>query len=197
MASVPTAYTVGHSNHTLEHFLQLLNDASIDVVVDVRSFPYSRFAPQFNRDGLAAALVHAGIKYVFMGAELGGRPDGDEFYDESDHILYGRVAESELFQDGLARVEDGLDRFRVALMCSEEDPEGCHRRLLVTRVLGDHGVRVVHLRGDGRAQAEEEVGGRAGSANAQIGLFDEGGDDAWRSIRSVSRRRAPASSSAS
>lgn len=189
-------YTVGHSNHSLEHFLGLLDSAGIEAVVDVRSFPFSRHASQFNREGLSAALALIGVKYVFMGAELGGRPDGEEFYDDDDHVLYGRVAESDLFREGIARLEDGLDRYRVALMCSEEDPTGCHRHLLVTRVLAERGVEVVHLRGDARLQSEEELRERAGSAHEQIGLFD-GDGDAWRSIRSVSRRRAPASSSAS
>lgn len=190
-------YTVGHSNHSLEHFLALVAEARIEVIVDVRSFPFSRHAPQFNREGLSAALARAGVRYVFMGEELGGRPDGDEFYDDDAHVLYGRVAESDLFQEGLDRLEEGIDRYRVALMCSEEDPTGCHRHLLVTRVLAERGVEVVHLRGDSRTQSEQELRARAGSAHEQIGLFDGDEGDAWRSIRSVSRRRAPASSSAS
>lgn len=190
-------YTVGHSNHSLEHFLGLLDSAGIEAVVDVRSFPFSRYAPQFNREGLSAALALSGVKYVFMGAELGGRPDGDEFYDEDDHVLYGHVAESDFFREGIDRIEEGLGRYRIALMCSEEDPTGCHRHLLVTRVLAERGVEVVHLRGDARTQSEQELRGRAGSAHEQIGLFDGDEGDAWRSIRSVSRRRAPASSSTS
>jgi uncharacterized protein (DUF488 family) len=194
---VTTIYTVGHSNHPLEHYLGLLDSAGIEVVVDVRSFPFSRHAPQFNREGLSAALARNGVKYVFLGAELGGRPDGDEFYDDDDHVLYGRVAQSDFFREGIARLEDGLGRYRVALMCSEEDPSGCHRHLLVTRVLAQRGVQVIHVRGDARTESEEELRDREGSAHEQIGLFvgDEG--DAWRSIRSVSRRRAPASSSIS
>lgn len=190
-------YTVGHSNHSLEHFLGLLKDADIEVIVDVRSFPFSRHAPQFNREGLSAALARTGVKYVFMGEELGGRPDGDEFYDDDDHVLYGRVAESDLYQEGIDRLEKGLDRYRVALMCSEEDPTGCHRHLLVTRVLAERGVEVIHLRGDARTQSEEELRTRAGSAHEQIGLFDGEEGDAWRSIRSVSRKRARVSSSIS
>jgi uncharacterized protein (DUF488 family) len=192
-----TIYTVGHSNHSLERFLALLNQAGIQVIVDVRSFPFSRYAPQFNREALSAALTLHGIKYLFMGAELGGRPDGDEFYDDDDHVLYGRVAESDLFREGVDRLQEGLGRYRVALMCSEEDPTGCHRHLLVTRVLAERGVQVVHVRGDARTQSEKELRDRAGSAHEQIGLFDGDGGDAWRSIRSVSRRRAPASSSIS
>lgn len=112
--------TVGHSNHSFERFLELLEEQGVEVLVDVRSNPYSRFASQFNRDPLAEAVKRAGIKYVFLGRELGGRPDGDEFYDDDGHVLYGRVSRSPLFLAGIDRLERGLGQHRVAIMCSEE-----------------------------------------------------------------------------
>ena len=96
-----TLYAVGHSNHTLEQFLDLVRSAGVEALVDVRSHPHSRFAPQFNREHLAIAVGAADIKYVFLGRELGGRPDGDEYYDDEGHVLYGRVARSALFGDGI------------------------------------------------------------------------------------------------
>jgi uncharacterized protein (DUF488 family) len=197
ISNVPTLYTVGHSNHSLEHFLELLRSLGIEVVVDVRSFPFSRYAPQFNQEGLNAALERSNMTYLFMGSELGGRPHGDEFYDEDDHVLYARVARENSFRRGIQRVADGLDRYKVALMCSEEDPTGCHRRLLVARVLSERGVRILHIRGDAVVETEEEVRSRERSADEQIGLFDDEEEKAWRSIRSVSRRRAPENSSRS
>jgi uncharacterized protein (DUF488 family) len=187
-----TVFTVGHSNHSLELFVSLLSAHEIDAVVDVRSQPYSRFAAQFNREALAAALDDHGIKYVFLGRELGGRPDGDEYYDDEGHVLYGRVAASPLFQAAVLRLENGLSRYRLALMCSEEDPTNCHRRLLVTRVLNDRGVEVVHVRGDGRVQRERDLSG-----GPQGDIFNGFEETAWRSTRSVSPRRAPLSSSTS
>ena len=192
-----TLLTIGHSNHSLEHFLGLLDEATVDVVVDVRSWPASRFAPHFNREPLEAALTRQGTKYLFLGLELGGRPDDDDCYDDEDHVLYGRVAETDLFRSGVERIRDGLDRYRVAIMCSEEDPSGCHRRLLVGRVLVEAGIAVDHIRGDGRIESEQELRSREGTAHVQVGLFDEGQGDEWRSIRSVSRRRAHDSSSIS
>jgi uncharacterized protein (DUF488 family) len=184
--------TVGHSNHPLERFLELLEEQYIEVLVDVRSNPYSRFASQFNRDPLAEAVKRAGIKYVFLGRELGGRPDGDEFYDDDGHVLYGRVSQSPLFLSGIERLKRGLRQHRVAITCSEEDPTDCHRRLLVTRVLLDEGVVVRHVRGDGRVQGDAELGGFG-----QGDLFNGFEEAAWRSTRSVSPRSAPISSSAS
>lgn len=192
-----TLLTIGHSNHSFEHFLDLLEMSGVEVVVDVRSYPASKFAPQFNRQPLGAALTNQGIKYLFLGHELGGRPDDEECYDDEDHVLYGKVAESELFRSGLERLRDGLDGYRVAIMCSEEDPSGCHRRLLVSRVLADEGVAIDHVRGDGRIESEQELRAREGTAHVQVTLFGEGEADVWRSIRSVSRRRVRESSSIS
>ena len=92
-----------------------------------------------------------------MGRELGGRPAGAEFYDQEGHVLYSRVAESSLFLEGLERLQEGLREFRLALLCSEENPAACHRRLLVGRVLAERGVAIDHIRGDGRLQSEAEL----------------------------------------
>jgi len=184
-------YSIGHSNHALERFLELLRQHRIEVLVDARSLPYSKFAPHFDVHSLKQAVIGAGIKYLFMGKELGGRPDGDEFYDAEGHVLYWRVAESHLFLDGIARLENGITKYRVALMCSEENPSACHRRLLVGRVLTTHGIQLEHIRGDGSIQTEAELEAeeRRGCAEGQIGFFDEPHQEkAWRSIQSVLQR---------
>lgn len=187
-----TVFSVGHSNNTIDHFVELLRVPAVDVVIDIRSHPYSRFAPHFNREPLKETLMRAGVRYGFLGRELGGRPNGDEFYDEEGHVLYGRVAQSEPFLGGIARLEAGVAKYRVAIMCSEENPTDCHRRLLVTRVLSDRGISVVHLRGDGTLQPESALGGLA-----QGDIFNGFEEKAWRSIRSASRRSPPINSSAS
>lgn len=184
-------YSIGHSNHELAQFLALLRAHDIEVVADVRSSPWSRFAPQYNREPLERSFASAGIQYVFLGAELGGRPDGDEFYDDEGHVLYGAVAETTLFQRGIERLETEAVVRTVAMMCSEEDPTECHRRLLVTRVLRDRGVRVEHVRGRGQIQSEEEL---LAAVDPQQELFAE--EKPWRSTRSVSHKRPRATSSA-
>jgi uncharacterized protein (DUF488 family) len=185
-----TIFSVGHSNKTINDFVDLLRRPAIDVVIDVRSHPYSRFAPHFNRELLKETLARTGIRYGFLGRELGGRPDGDEFYDEEGHVLYGRVAQTPLFLAGIERLEHGLGQLRLAMMCSEEDPTDCHRRLLVTRVLNDRGISVVHLRGDGTLQPDSALGGLA-----QGDIFNGFEEKAWRSTRSASHRSRPVSSS--
>jgi uncharacterized protein (DUF488 family) len=184
-------YSIGHSSHQLEEFLGLLRGHGIEVLADVRSSPWSRFAPQFNRELLERPLRAAGVRYVFRGGELGGRPQGDEFYDDEGYVLYGAVAETSWFKAGVESLEKEARRSVLAMMCSEEDPSDCHRRLLVTRVVRERGVQVEHIRGDGRIVCEDEL---AAELEPQQELFAQ--ERPWRSTRSVSHRRPRATSSA-
>ncbi len=192
-------YTIGHSNVALEALLALLARHEIAALVDVRSAPYSRYVPHFNRPSLEAAAKRAGIAYRFMGDTLGGRPQGDEYYDAEGHVLYGRVARADWFRQGIARLRELAARERVAMLCGEEDPVGCHRRLLVGRVLAREGALLRHIRGDGRIEEEREVALDVPPPS----LWDDASEEAagereeraWKSIRPVSRTPAPSDSS--
>ena len=118
--------------------------------MDIRSEPYSRKVSHFNKDNLEKEIRKSGLKYLFLGKELGGRPSKSQFYDEKGFVLYSKIADSPDFKSGLERVLKGIERFRVALMCSEENPANCHRRLLVGRVLSSAGVEDFHIRADGK-----------------------------------------------
>jgi uncharacterized protein (DUF488 family) len=181
--------TIGHSNHSLDHFLDLLRRHAIQVIADVRSHPYSAYSSHFDHGHLMKAVRAEGLQYIYLGAELGGRPRGDAYYDADGRVLYDKVAESSEFRSGLARLEKGLGQYRVALLCAEEDPAGCHRRLLVGRVLAQRGIAVEHIRGDGRLQAEDEL------QEAQLGLFDGVEAPVWKSIPSVSLKKRQSASS--
>jgi uncharacterized protein (DUF488 family) len=182
-------FTIGHSNHSAEKFVDLLKRHGIEVVADVRSQPYSRHAPHFNARDIEAILWDNGIGRLFLGFELGGRPTAEEFYDADGRVDYARIERSRSFLDGIHRLErDTRDR-RIALLCSEENPTGCHRRLLVGRALGERGIVVRHIRGDGSVQAEGEA------SDDQPVLFPDSEVSVRKSIRSVLRRkRRPGSS---
>src|SRR5207247_926225 len=124
--------SVGHSVLTLDAFLGLLRGAGVTAVADVRSAPYSRRLPQFNRDGLPAALRDAGIEYVFLGEHLGGRPRDRSLYDTEGRVNYEVVRTTPIFKAGLERLLEGARRFAVAMLCGEEDPLDCHRGLMIT-----------------------------------------------------------------
>ncbi len=188
-------FSIGHSNHPLEVLLGLLKLHAIDVLVDVRSQPYSRYASQFDAEALQRAITEAGLRYIFLGRELGGRPQGAEFYDAEGHVLYARVAESPLFLQGIQRLEKGSEAFRIAMMCSEEDPACCHRHLLIARVLARRGVPVYHIRGNGQVQEEEELRKEGAPLDGgQLKLFDEPEEATWRSVRALFPGGPPPSS---
>ena len=149
-------YTVGHSNHTSEAFVTLLRTRGVTALADVRSAPYSRFNPQFNRETLARALEAQGIRYVFLGRELGARPDDPGCYEEG-RVRYARLARTALFRRGLDRVADGARRHRLALMCAEKEPLDCHRTILVARELVRRGIDVAHILADGRIEPHDDT----------------------------------------
>ena len=184
-----TIYTVGHSNHPLGVFLALLRRHRVEVLIDTRSSPFSRYAPQFNRETLKAAILDAGLKYGFYGRELGGRPENQAFYDAEGHADYAQIAGSQLFQAGLARLVAGSANHRTALLCSEENPSVCHRRLLISRVLFEAGLSVTHIRGDGRLETETESRERETQGRTrQCGLFDDTESmeaDTWKSLKPI------------
>jgi uncharacterized protein (DUF488 family) len=188
-------FTIGHSNHDFPAWLALLRQHSIEVVVDVRSSPYSKYVPQFDKELMQRSLEEAGIRYLFLGAELGGRPANPAYYDAKGRVLYSRLCDDVLFQAAIARLETGMERFRVALVCGEEDPAHCHRRLLIGRVLTERGHVMHHIRGDGSLESDEAVAAQAGKplVGAQPALFAELDEDQWRSTASVLPKKAPES----
>jgi len=151
-------YTIGHSNHTKEKFLDLLTTAKIEVLTDVRSTPNSRWAAFANRNSLKEILESVRIQYLYLGDMLGGRPPDSDSYDhQTGKVDYQTIREKDYFQRGIKRILGGLKRYRVCIMCAEEDPTSCHRNLLVAESLRRAGVQVFHIRGDGRIQTDEEL----------------------------------------
>lgn len=139
----PSCYTVGHSNYDAAVFMDVLAYYGITLVVDVRSVPYSRFVPQYNREVLTSNLKQHGIKYQYAGNELGGRRDCRD--------LDG-VVRTENFQKGLDSVLAEIVRGeKVALMCAEKDPFDCHRFYLITYALEKQGVEVRHILENGNS----------------------------------------------
>ena len=193
-----TFFTIGHSNHSTETWLALLRLHNIEVVVDTRSSPYSRFVPQFDREIVQRSIEEGGLRYLFLGADLGGRPANPAYYDASGRVVYGRLRDDSNFKAAIARLETGIERFRVALLCGEEDPAHCHRRLLIGRVLTERGQTMLHIRGDGQVDTDETVAVASGKPliEAQKELFAEIEEDKWRSTASGLPKRVPASSSA-
>lgn len=149
-----TIYTIGHSNHEIRNCVSLLKRHRINAVADVRSVPYSRHYPQFNRENLIDSLCVHGIEYVFLGKELGARTDNPECY-KNGRVKYRLLARTKLFREGIEWIRKNSNHKKIALMCAEKDPLDCHRTILVARELVEAGLDIAHILADGRAERHD------------------------------------------
>jgi len=147
-ATIYPVFTIGHSNHSIDAFIGLLRAQSILDVIDVRSSPYSKYVPHFNREALARALGDCQIGYLFLGGELGGRPLDYSCYGDDGKVNYDRLANTEWFDEGIRRIIWRADNGAVVLMCSEKEPLDCHRTILIANALAERGVNTTHILAD-------------------------------------------------
>ncbi|WP_280254721.1 DUF488 family protein [Nocardia wallacei] len=148
--------TIGHSTHDFQGLVRLLRRHEVTAVADVRSIPASRFAPQFNRDSVQHNFQAAGIKYGFLGKELGVRTDDMTCY-VNGRVQYHLLSQKAEFASGITRLVRGARTEKIAIMCAEGEPLDCHRTILIARVLAENGVMVDHIHPDGRLEGHELV----------------------------------------
>ncbi len=141
--------TIGHSNLAIEEFIDRLCRYEVEVLVDIRSAPFSVRCPQFNGPLLRLALRDRAIHYSYAGRALGGKPADPELCASDGRPDYDKIAAATAYRDGLARLIALARRRRVAVMCAEAEPEGCHRHKLVARSLCAMGIDVRHILPDG------------------------------------------------
>lgn len=173
-----TVLTIGHSNHPVVRFVSLLHRYGVTAIADVRSSPYSRSNPQFSRTLLQQSLKAEGVVYVFLGRELGGRPEDPSCYVDGK-VQYRRLAETPLFKKGLGRVLKGARSHRIALLCAEAEPLVCHRTILVAQELALTGLRVSHVHADGSLESHAEAMSRL------VGLLGLTDKDLYRSTDEI------------
>ncbi|HWY20272.1 MAG TPA: DUF488 domain-containing protein [Candidatus Acidoferrum sp.] len=149
-----TVYTIGHSNGTAERLLGLLRHHGIGTVADVRSQPYSRFNPQFNREDLASVFKASGLEYLFLGHELGARSSNSACYRDG-RAQYSLIARTPVFEQGIERLCAAMEDRRVAILCAEKEPLVCHRSILIARYLHEKGCDVRHILEDGSLEAHD------------------------------------------
>ena len=149
MPQALSIHTIGHSDHTTAAFVDLLREHDIPLVVDVRSQPYSRWAPQFNRETLKQDLEEADIGYRFLGDALGGRPSDSGLY-AAGRPDYERMEQTETYHRGIEHLLELASTERVVIMCGEGDHRQCHRHLLITQTLLKRGIGVIHIKPDGQ-----------------------------------------------
>jgi len=149
-------YTVGHSTHSVEYFMDLLKKHAITVVCDVRSKPYSRFNPQFNRENLQRELKINNIKYVFLGKELGAHSENPGCYVDGK-VQYNNLADEPLFHQGINRLTEGMKKYSVTLLCAEKDPVTCHRMILVSRKMRSVVGQINHILASGKIETNSQA----------------------------------------
>lgn len=169
-----SVFTIGHSTHTQDYFIGLLTRYGVTALCDVRSKPYSRVNPQFNREELKRFLPACGIAYVFLGKELGARSEDPACY-ENGKVQYDRLAHTDLFRQGLERIQKGMQEYRIALMCAEKEPLDCHRTILVARHLAALGLDVQHIHANGKLESHSDAMSRLAR------MFNLPEDDMFRS----------------
>ncbi|MEG4575338.1 DUF488 domain-containing protein [Microcoleus sp. N3A4] len=153
-------FTIGHSNLSIEAFVLLLQQHGITAVADVRSHPFSRYLPHFNKSEITASLSRVGIQYVFLGKELGARPEDLSCYDYSGKALYDRIAATPLFSAGIQRLLKGAANYKISLMCAEKDPITCHRTILVCHKLKEFNLKINHILSDGNLESHQHLEAR-------------------------------------
>jgi uncharacterized protein (DUF488 family) len=172
-------WTLGHSTLAPEDFIRLIQGAGIQAIADVRSIPFSGRQPHYSSPNLRHLLENAGIRHVYLGDLVGGRPRHSGLYTPTGRADFRAMAQSEWFLRGLERILAGLKKMSIGLMCGEEDPLPCHRGLLIAPELVARGLEPRHLRKGGRVETQRELEDRmlaaAGMEPSQGDLFLTGG----------------------
>lgn len=153
-------FTIGHSTHLFSRFAELLRCHGITAIADVRSAPYSRYNPQYNREALKAALESVGIAYSHLGEQLGAHRKEPESFTPEGALDFGLTAQTASFREGIQRLKTGLQKYSIAMMCAEQDPLTCHRNLLISRFLREEVTDLSHIRGDGQIETQEALESR-------------------------------------
>jgi len=151
-------FTIGHGNYPIDLFIDNVRSAGIDTIIDVRSTPYSRFNPHFNRENLEKSLKKRDIGYRFMGDRLGGRYTDPGLLFPDGTVDYRKVQDTELFKEGISQLISIISSGKIiTLMCAEKEPERCHRFVLISPILQFKGFTVIHVQPDGKLQANEDL----------------------------------------
>ena len=136
-----------------------MHSFSIQFLIDVRSSPFSKWAPHFNRGVIEHIFENSNIRYLYWGDSIGGRPVNDDCYDEKGFFDYKKMAEVPEFKKGLQRLIDAnAGGYKVAIMCSESDPSQCHRSKLIGReLLSEHSIEMNHIIAPNKIKSEEDI----------------------------------------
>lgn len=139
-------YTIGYTGFTVEEFISTLKKYEINVVIDVRSSPYSERYAEYNRDNIESILSENGIYYRNYVKEFGARQENRSFYAEEGFLDFEKFAKSEQFLSGVEKIINSVAKgYKIVFLCAEKNPIQCHRTILVSRTFHELGYKVLHL----------------------------------------------------
>lgn len=141
-------YTVGHSNHTIDYFIEIIKEFGIDTIVEIRSVPNSKYLKHFNKSNLINELSKHNIKYLDMSKYLGGRPEDKSVLNIDNKIELHKIEGKNWYQEAIDRLVNISKKSRIAIMCSEENPANCHRGYIISHTLLNRGEEIIHIRGN-------------------------------------------------
>ncbi|MDO9536826.1 MAG: DUF488 domain-containing protein [Thermoplasmata archaeon] len=172
-----TCFTIGHSNHSVLMFIELLQKHNISLIIDVRSHPYSKHVPDYNKDNITQSLSEYEIEYAYLGNELGGRTNDHGLLNENGQTDYLKVMQTINFKSGIKKVKQAIEAGEyLALMCTEKNPLDCHRFILISRALSQENITVKHILDTGETvnneELEKQLLNRYNLDNKQMTLFE-------------------------
>lgn len=167
-------YSIGHGNRTREELLELLERYGIKFLIDVRTVPYSKYQPQYNREDLTTYMQDHNIRYVYMGDALGGRPKDTSCYNREGKIDYEALKTKEFYIEGIKRLKTAYEKqVPIAIMCSESKPLECHRSKLIGRTLLQENILLKHIDENGRLKGQEIIINELNKGKSEFTLFGE------------------------
>lgn len=153
-----SVFSIGYGNRDVDIFFNLLSEYDIKFLIDVRTNPFSKFFPDYSRKALEDVSRSYGIKYVFMGDDLGGKPLDRTCYDKDGHVIYKEIMKKEFFTRSAKRLLTANSKgIKIACMCSELNPQDCHRTKLIGEYLYENGVEICHIKKDGQLVSHKIV----------------------------------------
>ena len=179
-----TIYSIGHGNKKIEEFIDKLKSFDIRYLMDIRSKPYSKWNPQYNKSSLESALKDQDISYLFVGDALGGLPEDNSCYDHHGKVVYDLIKEKDFFKKGIERIVKANERaIRLAIMCSEAKPEECHRSKLIGQELMKQGIAVKHIVAVNKMKPQQMVMNELTKGRGTTDLF--GNESAFTSVKTL------------
>jgi len=166
-------YSIGYGNRKITEFVELLKRYNVEYLVDIRSKPFSQYHPEYNKGLIEKTLFESNIRYAFFGNELGGRPEDESCYTEGK-VDYNLLEQKNFYQHGINRLKAAYDQgYDVAIMCSEQKPEECHRSKLIGATLINERIKIQHIDEEGNLEDQLAVVSKANKGKNIRNLFGE------------------------